>query len=127
MGISAADRSTSTSTSISTAAEVSTTTIPTKRSALYFLANSTFRVYFALKNLRLCDTVLNNVNNSNVSLVDSGGGGGKKKDEFGKADKSGFWYYRGRINLYQRRLGQARIDLGKSLRECNNTCSKNAR
>ncbi|GAA5874257.1 hypothetical protein JCM16303_005791 [Sporobolomyces ruberrimus] len=112
MGIAASDRSTITNND----------SVPGKKSALYFLANSTFLVYFALKNLRLCDTVLNNVNNSNVSLENDSSGFG-----FGKSDKSRFWYYRGRINLYQRRLGLARIDLGKSLRECHVGSRKNAR
>ncbi|GAA6021259.1 hypothetical protein JCM11491_001529 [Sporobolomyces phaffii] len=117
MGIAAADRS---------SAPVAGSTTPTKRSALYFLANSTFRVYFALKNLRLCDTVLNNVHNSTVSLEGVSG----NANEFPKADRSTFWYYRGRINLYQRRLGSAKTDLTKSLRECHLSSSaglKNAR
>jgi hypothetical protein len=76
---------------------------PTKRDALFFLANSTFRVYFALSNLRLCDTVLNNTNNSNAVL-----------DFFPKADRVAFLYYRGRIALYQRRLPQARNDLRRA-------------
>ncbi|GAA5981148.1 hypothetical protein JCM5350_007175 [Sporobolomyces pararoseus] len=89
-----------------------------KKTALYFLANQTFKVYFALKNLRLCDTVLNNVNNSNVSL---------ESGMFVKGDQSEFWYYRGRINLYQRRLRAAKKDLEKSLINCNSSSWKNAR
>ncbi|GAA5910051.1 uncharacterized protein JCM6883_000538 [Sporobolomyces salmoneus] len=101
MGIAASDRSPTTGNE----------SVPPKKSALYFLANCTFRVYFALHNLRLCDTVLNNVNNSNVSLE-------KDKGLFGKGDRSEFWYYRGRIGLYQRRLRAAKADLEKSFGEC---------
>jgi hypothetical protein len=81
---------------------------PTKRDALFFLANSTFRVYFALSNLRLCDTVLNNTNNSSAVL-----------DFFPKADRVAFLYYRGRIALYQRRLPQARNDLRRAFTLCH--------
>ncbi|GAA5826818.1 hypothetical protein JCM5353_005406 [Sporobolomyces roseus] len=92
--------------------------IPAKRSALYHLANSTFLVYFSLKNLRLCDTILSNVSNSGI-LVDG--------EEFGKGDKCGYWYYRGRIHLYQRRLRLAKNDLGKSFGVCWNRAKGNAR
>ncbi|GAA5854329.1 hypothetical protein JCM8547_001782 [Rhodosporidiobolus lusitaniae] len=88
MGIAASDR---------------TSESPCKRDALFFLANSTFRVYFALSNLRLCDTVLNNTNNSTAVL-----------DQYPKADRVAFLYYRGRIALYQRRLPQARNDLRRA-------------
>lgn len=92
--------------------------VPGKKSALFFLANATFRVYFALHNLRLCDTVLNNVKNSTANL---------ERDGYGKADQCAFFYYRGRINLYQRRLGLAKKDLEKSLIACHTAAKKNAR
>ncbi|GAA6001538.1 hypothetical protein JCM10207_006713 [Rhodosporidiobolus poonsookiae] len=88
MGIAASDR---------------TSDSPCKRDALFFLANSTFRVYFALSNLRLCDTVLNNTNNSSAVL-----------EAYPRADQAAFLYYRGRIALYQRRLPQARNDLRRA-------------
>ncbi|GAA6028262.1 hypothetical protein JCM8097_006945 [Rhodosporidiobolus ruineniae] len=81
---------------------------PCKRDALFFLANQTFRVYFALSNLRLCDTVLNNTNNSSAVL-----------DAYPKADRVAFLYYRGRIALYQRRLPQARKDLRRAFALCH--------
>ncbi|BGP16532.1 hypothetical protein JCM10213v2_004534 [Rhodosporidiobolus nylandii] len=81
---------------------------PTKRDALYLLANQTFRVYFALSNLRLCDTVLNNTANSSAVL-----------EAFPKADQVAFLYYRGRIALYQRRLPQARNDLRRAMGLCH--------
>lgn len=68
---------------------------PGKRDALFFLANATFKLYFALNNLRLCDTVINNTS-SGLSGI----------DRVGKADRTAYYYYRGRIYLYQRRLGQ---------------------
>ncbi|GAA5916123.1 hypothetical protein JCM6882_003943 [Rhodosporidiobolus microsporus] len=76
---------------------------PCKRDALFFLANATFRVYFALSNLRLCDTVLNNTNNSTAVL-----------DLYPKADRVAFLYYRGRNLLYHRKLPAARNDLRKA-------------
>ncbi|GAA5837677.1 hypothetical protein JCM3766R1_000553 [Sporobolomyces carnicolor] len=109
MGIAAADRSTTAPNQQS---------VPGKKSALFFLANATFRVYFALHNLRLCDTVLNNVKNSTANL---------ERDGYGKADQCAFFYYRGRINLYQRRLGLAKKDLEKSLIACHTAAKKNAR
>lgn len=115
MGIAASDRSPPPPPSSSNSS--SNSIIPTKRSSLYFLANSTFRVYFALKNLRLCDTVLNNVQNSSTPLPI--GGGGDAGEEFGKGDLCEFLYYRGRIALYQRRLGVARKDLLKSFELCH--------
>ncbi|GAA5964715.1 hypothetical protein JCM3765_004366 [Sporobolomyces pararoseus] len=105
MGIAASDRTTET-----------TGGIPGKKFAMYFLANQTFKVYFALKNLRLCDTVLNNVSNSNISIDQQG---------FNKGDQSEFYYYRGRINLYQRRLRKAKLDLEKSLSICNSSTPSN--
>ncbi|GAA6059040.1 hypothetical protein JCM10212_001265 [Sporobolomyces blumeae] len=101
MGIAASDR---------------TSESPCKRDALYFLANSTFQVYFALSNLRLCDTVLNNTSNSNANL-----------DLFPKGDQCRFLYYRGRIALYQRRLGVARRDLKRSWQLCLASQPKTAR
>ncbi|GJN90758.1 hypothetical protein Rhopal_003772-T1 [Rhodotorula paludigena] len=89
---------------------------PCKRDALFFLANATFRVYFALSNLRLCDTVLNNTQNSAAQL-----------DAYPKADRCAFLYYRGRIALYQRRLPQARNDLRRSFELCNAGSWKNGR
>lgn len=113
MGIAASDRSVSllrasAMRSVLTLLPRRTGESPTKRDALFFLANSTFRVYFALSNLRLCDTVLNNTNNSNAVL-----------DSFPKADRVAFLYYRGRIALYQRRLPQARNDLRKAFALCH--------
>jgi hypothetical protein len=89
---------------------------PCKRDALFFLANTTFRVYFALSNLRLCDTVLNNTQNSTAQL-----------DTFPKADRCAFLYYRGRISLYQRRLPQARNDLRRAFALCRADSWKNGR
>ena len=69
---------------------------PGKRDALFFLANATFKVYFALKNLRLCDTVINSTQGAAASLDIA----------YPKSDRVAFAYYRGRIYLYQRRLVQ---------------------
>ncbi|ORY89349.1 COP9 signalosome complex subunit 12 [Leucosporidium creatinivorum] len=93
MGIAASDRSSDS---------------PSKKDALFFLANSTFKVYFAMSNLRLCDTILNNTQNAAVSLDSS----------YPKSDRVAFTYYRGRLFLYQRRLPQARAALQKAFKLC---------
>lgn len=85
------------------------TETPTKRDALFFLANATFKVYFAMRNLRLCDTILNNTQNSTASLDFS----------YPKSDRTAFSYYRGRLFLYQRRLPQARNELKKAFALCS--------
>jgi hypothetical protein len=94
----------------------STSESPCKRDALFFLANATFRVYFALSNLRLCDTVLNNVQNANAPM-----------DEFTMADRCTFLYHLGRIALYQRRLPQARNDLRRAFALCRADSWRNGR
>ena len=94
----------------------STSESPCKRDALFFLANATFRVYFALSNLRLCDTVLNNTQNSAARL-----------ESFPKGDRCAFLYYRGRIALYQRRLPQARNDLRRAFALCSAASWRNGR
>lgn len=76
---------------------------PCKRDALFFLANATFKVYFALSNLRLCDTVINSTQSAAHHL-----------DSYPKADRVAFAYYRGRIYLYQRRLAEVRTRLSRN-------------
>ncbi|TNY24716.1 COP9 signalosome complex subunit 12 [Rhodotorula diobovata] len=98
------------------AANDRTSESPCKRDALFFLANATFRVYFALSNLRLCDTVLNNTQNSAARL-----------ESFPKGDRCAFLYYRGRIALYQRRLPQARNDLRRAFALCSAASWRNGR
>jgi hypothetical protein len=90
---------------------------PSKRDALFFLANSTFKVYFAMSNLRLCDTILNNTQNASSSL----------DTHYAKADRVAFTYYRGRLSLYQRRLPQARNELRKAFALCQAESWGNAR
>ncbi|KAK4056661.1 hypothetical protein OIO90_002213 [Microbotryomycetes sp. JL221] len=93
---------------------------PTKRDALFFLANLTFRIYFAMNNLRLCDTIINNTNNSSANIDQT-------KNSFPKCDRSAFCYYRGRLFLYQRRLPHARNELRKSLELCHSDHWHNGR
>ncbi|KDE08854.1 hypothetical protein MVLG_00954 [Microbotryum lychnidis-dioicae p1A1 Lamole] len=93
MGVAASDRSKET---------------PSKRSALFFLVNSTFKVYFAMHNLRLCDTILSNTSNAV-------GGSFSEERFYPKSDRVTFAYYRGRVWLYQRRLPLARNELRKAL------------
>ncbi|SCZ88701.1 BZ3500_MvSof-1268-A1-R1_Chr2-1g04581 [Microbotryum saponariae] len=93
MGVAASDRSKET---------------PSKRSALFFLVNSTFKVYFAMHNLRLCDTILSNTSNAV-------GGSFSEERYYPKSDRVTFAYYRGRVWLYQRRLPLARNELRKAL------------
>ncbi|SCV71898.1 BQ2448_4592 [Microbotryum intermedium] len=93
MGVAASDRSKET---------------PSKRSALFFLVNSTFKVYFAMHNLRLCDTILSNTSNAV-------GGSFSEERYYPKSDRVTFAYYRGRVWLYQRRLPLARNELKKAL------------
>ncbi|KAM0753006.1 COP9 signalosome complex subunit 12 [Meredithblackwellia eburnea MCA 4105] len=101
MTIAASDRSTDT---------------PSRRDALFFLANATFKVYFAMKNLRLCDTILNNTQNAAAML-----------ETYNKADRVAFLYYRGRIWLHQRRLPLARQELSKALELCDQSNFHNCR
>lgn len=77
---------------------------PSKRDALFFLANATFKVYFAMRNLRLCDTILNNTQHHAAHSLNSSGA-------YPRSDRVAFSYYRGRLFLYQRRLPQARNEL----------------
>ncbi|GAA5893551.1 hypothetical protein JCM8208_000827 [Rhodotorula glutinis] len=90
---------------------------PSKRDALFFLANSTFRVYFALSNLRLCDTVLSNTQSAALARLDT----------VPRGDRCAFLYYRGRIKLYQRRLPQARDDLRRAFGLCSAASWRNGR
>ncbi|KAL9935042.1 hypothetical protein V8E36_006118 [Tilletia maclaganii] len=64
--------------------------VGTKRPAVMFLANQSFRAYFNLNNVRLCETVLSSVENamkiSRQAAQDGGGGGGAGK---GKGRKLG--------------------------------------
>ena len=50
-----------------------------------------------MRNLRLCDTMMANIQNS---IATAG------KANYTRADQVGFSYYKGRIMLYQRRLPQ---------------------
>lgn len=59
-----------------------------------------------MRNLRLCDTMLSNIQNSIASAGQA---------NYTKADQVGFSYYKGRIYLYQRRLPQVRTLICDSL------------
>ncbi|KAE8229654.1 hypothetical protein CF326_g5372 [Tilletia indica] len=63
----------------------------TKRPAVMFLANQSFRAYFKLNNVRLCETVLSSVENAikinRQAAMDHGGGGGGGGAAGGKAGR----------------------------------------
>lgn len=70
-----------------------------------------------MSNLRLCDTILNNTQNSTASLDTA----------YPKSDRTTFSYYRGRLFLYQRRLPQARNELKKAFALCSAESWSNGR
>ncbi|KAL8293796.1 hypothetical protein RQP46_000497 [Phenoliferia psychrophenolica] len=98
------------------AANDRSTSSPPKRDALFFLANSTFKVYFTLKNLRMCDTILNSTQTATATL-----------QLYPKADRVAYSYYRGRMYLYQRRLPQARQEFLLAFSLCDSNSPQNGR
>ncbi|KAG0033477.1 hypothetical protein BGZ82_006093 [Podila clonocystis] len=80
-----------------------------KKNALYYLANLTFRVYFKLKSTRLIPTMLANISKAGVKLK-----------QFPMSQRVTQSYYLGRYYLYQLDLRTAEHYLGFAFRNCVN-------
>ncbi|MBW0476216.1 hypothetical protein O181_015931 [Austropuccinia psidii MF-1] len=90
---------------------------PNKRRAAFSLANGLFKIYFFLKNMRLCDTVIKNTSNVINQL----------ETHYPKSELVTFHYYLGRMALYQRRLHKARDSLKRAFDLCKSDSWKNRR
>ncbi|ORZ27204.1 hypothetical protein BCR41DRAFT_346492 [Lobosporangium transversale] len=78
-----------------------------KRRALYYLANLTFRAYFKLRSTRLIPTVMANISNAGAAL-----------SEYPMSEQVTYRYYVGRYHLYQLDLRRAESDLAFAFRNC---------
>ncbi|KAF9431239.1 hypothetical protein BGZ94_005602 [Podila epigama] len=78
-----------------------------KKNALYYLANLTFRVYFKLKSTRLIPTMLANISKAGVQL-----------EEYPMSQQVAQNYYLGRYRLYQLDLRSAEHHLAFAFRNC---------
>ncbi|KAF9511059.1 hypothetical protein BS47DRAFT_1299458, partial [Hydnum rufescens UP504] len=92
------------------------TDIPDKRDATFFLANLLFKLYYDLDNIRLCDTILKNLEKQLPRLL-----------EFPRADQTMFHFWRGRIYLTQLRIRQAHDELALAFDMCTNANYKTKR
>ncbi|KAK0530637.1 hypothetical protein OC842_003860 [Tilletia horrida] len=127
----------------------------TKRPAAMFLANQSFRAYFKLNNVRLCETVLSSVENAikinRQAAVDVQNGGpgrvgrkgasmadpivlasGPDLDElaqsgYTRADLVTYRYYLGRMRLHQHRLRAAEAELSWAFKHCTDAQPRNKR
>jgi hypothetical protein len=104
----------------------------TKRSQVLWLANSSFRCYFKLNNIRLCETVLGSVENA-LSLnrtyatpeqrhvaSRSGDANSVGMACYSRADKVTYRYYLGRLRLSQHRIRAAYVELRWAFDNCTN-------
>ncbi|KAF8341214.1 uncharacterized protein EI90DRAFT_2905635 [Cantharellus anzutake] len=98
-GLAAADRGTDT---------------PDKRDITFFLANILFKLYYELDNVRLCDTILKNLEKQLQRI-----------EAFPMADQTMFHFWHGRIYLTQQRVRQAYEELSKAFTMCTNNSFKN--
>ncbi|KAG0205854.1 hypothetical protein BGX28_002589 [Mortierella sp. GBA30] len=78
-----------------------------KKVALYYLANLTFRVYFKLRSTRLMPTMLANISKAGVRLSD-----------YPMSQQVTHRYYLGRYYLYQLDLRRAEKDLSFAFKNC---------
>ncbi|KAG0144407.1 hypothetical protein CROQUDRAFT_672396 [Cronartium quercuum f. sp. fusiforme G11] len=90
---------------------------PSKRRAAFSLANGLFKIYFFLNNMRLCDTVLKNTSN----VID------QLETHYPKSEMVTFYFYLGRLSLYQRRLHEAQHSLRIAFDLCKTESWKNRR
>lgn len=106
----------------------------TKRADVLWLANASFRCYFKLKNVRLCETVLGSVENA-LTLNRNFASGDLKstsQDDMGlscycKADRVAYKYYLGRLRLSQHRIRKAYTELRWAFDNCTNAHMHNKR
>lgn len=100
----------------------------TKRADVLWLANASFRCYFKLKNVRLCETVLGSVENAltlNRNFASQEQKAVKGEDDLGlvcysRADRVTYKYYLGRLRLSQHRLRKAYSELRWAFDNCTN-------
>ncbi|UZJ51350.1 hypothetical protein CBS101457_000670 [Exobasidium rhododendri] len=112
----------------------------TKRAEVLWLANASFRCYFKLKNVRLCETVLGSVENA-LSLNRNFAGEenktlarereGEEEDSgmscYCVADRVAYKYYLGRLRLSQHRIRKAYTELRWAFDHCTNANMHNKR
>lgn len=101
----------------------------TKRSEVLWLANASFRCYFKLKNIRLCETVLGSVENA-LTLNRSFASAEQRASNadqttmgmacYSRADKVAYRYYLGRLRLSQHRIRAAYNELRWAFDNCTN-------
>lgn len=102
----------------------------TKRRDVLWLANLSFRCYFKLSNIRLCETVLGSVENA-LTLNRNFATQQQKQSAAGdlsalgmacysRADKVAYRYYLGRLRLSQHRIRAAYTELRWSFDNCTN-------
>jgi hypothetical protein len=107
----------------------------TKRADVLWLANASFRCYFKLKNVRLCETVLGSV--ENALTLNRNFASPEQKAEVGeedqglvcysRADRVTYRYYLGRLRLSQHRLRKAYSELRWAFDNCTNNHLHNKR
>ncbi|KAH8925278.1 hypothetical protein BT69DRAFT_1146888 [Atractiella rhizophila] len=81
----------------------------TEKEAAFSIANGIFRICFKLDNFTLCDTVIISATKA-YDVLDT--------DFVLKADRVKYYYYLGRLALYQRNLRKAMMNLRKSFDLC---------
>lgn len=100
----------------------------TKRADVLWLANASFRCYFKLNNVRLCETVLGSVENAltlNRSYANEEQKSNIGDDDIGmrcycRADRVTYKYYLGRLRLSQHRIRKAYMELRWAFDNCTN-------
>ncbi|KAK3827784.1 MAG: hypothetical protein J3Q66DRAFT_321083 [Benniella sp.] len=85
--------------------KVSTELFESKKTALYYLANLMFRVYFKLKSTRLMPTLINNIAKASVDL-----------SQYPMSQQVTHQFYLGRYHLYQLDLRRAERELSFAFR-----------
>jgi hypothetical protein len=106
----------------------------TRRAEALWLANASFRCYFKLRNVRLCETVLGSVENA-LTLNRNFASEDQKSvpDEdaglscYCIADRVTYKYYLGRLRLSQHRIRKAYVELRWAFDHCTNAHMHNKR
>ncbi|KDN43202.1 hypothetical protein K437DRAFT_225747, partial [Tilletiaria anomala UBC 951] len=112
----------------------------TKRRAALWLANTSFKAYFKLNNIRLCSTVLGSVENAfklnaqfadsaeKATVVKSGSAEGLPGEEaYDVAERVTYHFFVGRLRLSQHRIRLAYKELRWAFDHCNVRHLKNLR
>lgn len=109
----------------------------TRRAEVLWLANASFRCYFKLKNVRLCETVLGSVENA-LTLNRASASEEQKvaslqvEEDLGlscycRADRVTYKYYLGRLRLSQHRIRKAYTELRWAFDHCTSAHMHNRR